>query len=263
VSTWSRRGLTRQPSSIDSSSRPAGSPSGWWLRLEREPDVEVAYSLEDGSSSLLVASTHTNRGETPIDVELVDAIRADATFEFSADEASDLFWAYDKHFGQAYGVVAEGRRVRSATSWQRLLRYAGKDGKVSVRLAPRESYRFTRRVIPGRTLFDVRGLAGRLSGKARKVTRFVENREVRIAQVLIGMACPRDPSMISDQAGRCNSMAQRSVAVFSCDPPLLDMLRHACSHSRHLVAQSFMISPCPFAHSSAQHRHASVQAWWA
>src|SRR5271157_60929 len=102
-----------------------------------------------------------------------------------------------------------------------------------------------------------------LAGKAWNVIRFVENREVRIAQVLIGMACPRDPSMINDQAGRCNSMAQHSVAVFSCEPPLLDMLRHACSHSRHLVAQSFMISPCPFARSSAQQRHASAQAWCA
>jgi len=42
---------------------------------EKEPDVEVAYSLEDGSSSLLVTSTSTNRGDAPIDVELVDEIK--------------------------------------------------------------------------------------------------------------------------------------------------------------------------------------------
>jgi len=131
----------------------------------KEPDVEVAYSLEDGSSSLLVSSTFTNHGGTPIEIELVDAIRADDTFEFSADEAADLFWAYDKHFGQAYGVVAEGRRVLPATSWQRLLRYPDKDGKVSVRLVSGMSFHFARRVIPGRTLFDVKGLAGQISGK--------------------------------------------------------------------------------------------------
>jgi hypothetical protein len=58
-------------------------------------------------------------------------------------------------------------------------------------------------------------------------------------------------------------MAQRWIVVLSCDPPAFDMLRHICSHSRHLVAQSFMISPWPLSHSSAQQRHASAQAWCA
>src|SRR5262249_33011590 len=132
-----------------------------------EPDLELIYSLEDGSNSLLVSSTFTNRSDAPIDVELVDAIRADATFEFAADEPTDLFWAYDKYFGQAYGAFADGRRVLSATARQRLLRYPDKDGKVSVRLVPGESYRFTRRVIPGRNLFDVQGFAARLSDRTK------------------------------------------------------------------------------------------------
>jgi hypothetical protein len=135
---------------------------------EKEPDVEVAYALDDSWSHLLVTTTFTNRRETPVEVELVDGLRADASFEFSPDGTAELFWAYDKHFGQAYGVVAEDRKVLSATSWQRLLRYADKDGKVSVRLAPGESYRLVRRIFPAANLFDLRRIArGIVTGKGQ------------------------------------------------------------------------------------------------
>jgi hypothetical protein len=133
---------------------------------EKEPDVEVAYTLDQTWSYLLVTTTFTNRRDVPVEIEMADAMRADGTFEFSPDGPADLFWAYDKHFGQAYGVLAEGRGVLSATSWQRLLRYPDKDGKVTVRLAPGGSYRLARRIIPGSNLFDVRRDAqGILSGK--------------------------------------------------------------------------------------------------
>ena len=71
-----------------------------------EPDVEVSYALEDGWPYLLVTTVFANRGQTPIDVDLLDSIRADRSFEMSPEDPADLFWAYDRHFGQAYGVVA-------------------------------------------------------------------------------------------------------------------------------------------------------------
>ena len=49
----------------------------------KEPDVEVSYTLEDGWPYVLVTTTFSNRGTAPVDAELVDAIRADRTFESS------------------------------------------------------------------------------------------------------------------------------------------------------------------------------------
>gem|GEM_PF-4534093 len=61
-----------------------------------------------------MTTTFSKRRDSPVDVELVDGVRADGTFEFSPEDTTDLFWAYDKHFGQAYGVAPEGRRVLAA-----------------------------------------------------------------------------------------------------------------------------------------------------
>jgi hypothetical protein len=138
---------------------------------EKEPDVEVCYTLEDGSPFLLVTTTFANRGSAVVDAELLDAIRADRTFENSPDEPTGLFWAYDKHFGQAYGVLAEGHDILGASGRRLQIRYRGRDGKVAVPLAPGQSYRLTRRVIPGASLFDVRHVANQLAGKSDRVVR--------------------------------------------------------------------------------------------
>ena len=132
----------RPPSSIGCSSGRAASRFGWSPRLGRqEPDVEVSYTLEDGWPYVLVTTTFANRGPTPIDVELLDAIRADRSFELSPEEPADLFWAYDKHFGQAYGVVADGHEILGANARQLLLRYHDRERK------GRRPAR-TRRVVP-------------------------------------------------------------------------------------------------------------------
>ena len=46
----------------------------------------------------------SNRSAQRIDLDLLDAFRADGEFEFSPQDPADLYWAYDRHFGQAYGV---------------------------------------------------------------------------------------------------------------------------------------------------------------
>jgi hypothetical protein len=132
---------------------------------EKEPDVEVAYVLEEGWPYLQVTTTFANRGAGVVEAELMDAIRADKTFEHRPDKAAGPFWVYDKHFGQAYGVVADGRDVLGTSARQLLLRYQDRDRKVAARLAPGESYRLTRRVIPGANLFDVQRVAASLAGK--------------------------------------------------------------------------------------------------
>ena len=133
---------------------------------EKEPDIEVSYSLEDGWPYVLVTTDllepRRTRRSTPSwltrSVPIARSSRAPTA-------ATDLFWAYDKHFGQAYGVVAEGHEILGAEARRLLLRYRDRRGKVAVRLAPGESYRLSRRVIPGANLFDVRRVADQLARK--------------------------------------------------------------------------------------------------
>ena len=126
------------------------------LPREKEPDVEVRYILEDGWPELVVDTRFTNNRATPVEFDLVDSFRLDGSFEFSAPGVSDLFWAYDKHFGQAYGLYVDDHTIQSAVSWERQLRYRDHYGKVAVRLEPGQSYRLFRMITPGANLFDVR-----------------------------------------------------------------------------------------------------------
>ncbi len=138
---------------------------------EKEPDVEVAYTLEDGSPSILVTTTFTNRRAPVVDAELLDAIRADRTFEHGPEGPAGLFWAYDKHFGQAYGVFAAGHQILGTTARQLLLRYRNSEGKVAVRLTRGESFRLARHIIPGANLFEVRRVADQIAGKNERVVQ--------------------------------------------------------------------------------------------
>jgi hypothetical protein len=133
--------------------------------LAKAPDVEVCYTLEDGWPYVLVTTTFANRGTTTIDADLLDAIRADHSFEFSPEAPAAWFWAYDKQFGQAYGVVGDAHDIAGINARRLLLRYRNREGKAAIRLAPGESYRLSRWVIPGATLFDVRRIADGLCGK--------------------------------------------------------------------------------------------------
>lgn len=135
---------------------------------EAQPDVEVTYILEDGRPDLRVVTTFVNRSEKTLDVELVDAVRADNTFEQGPEGPADLLWLFDLAFGQAYGVAADGHKILGVAGRQRLLRYQDGAGKVAVSLAPGASYRLERRVIPGADLFAVRRAAETLAGQVPK-----------------------------------------------------------------------------------------------
>jgi hypothetical protein len=144
--------------------------------LEQTPDVEVAYTLRDGWPYVLVTTTFTNRGDKSVDAELLDSLRADGPFERSREGVLDLFWAYDRHFGQAYGVQAEGHQVRSSYARATLLQYQNPEGKVAARLEPGATYRLSRRIIPGADVFQVRSIADRLAGRpARSATLTVRS----------------------------------------------------------------------------------------
>src|SRR5262249_14339863 len=173
---------------------------------EQAPDVELSYSLEDGWPYVLVATTFTNRGAAPVDAELMDAVRADRTFEHGSERPAGLSWFYDHHFGQAYGILAQEHDVLESAGRQTALRYQNRDGKVSVRLAPGESYQLSRRVIPGANLFDVYRTAARLSGKTDRPLQLsvtdTTGRPVPNADVGLAYAGKKHARGRTDAAGR-------------------------------------------------------------
>ena len=145
---------------------------------EDKPAITVRYTLEDGWPYVRVETVYSNPGPEPIEVELTDAVLADAfgigparghddaLFDKALDGKAALFWAYDKWFGQAYGLVCEGHEIESASdSDQRnsTLRYVT-GGHDRVRLQPSESYRLVRRIFPGANLLDVKAIANSLAG---------------------------------------------------------------------------------------------------
>ncbi|WP_165229739.1 CehA/McbA family metallohydrolase [Aquisphaera insulae] len=155
---------------------------------EREPDVEVSYTLEDGWPYVLVRTTYANRGAGPVDVSLVDSIRADHSFESSPEAPADLFWTYDRHFGQAYGVAPRDHLVKGVNARAILLRYQNGEGKVAVRLDPGARYTLERRLIPGGDTFQVRSLAGWPAGRpsrSAKVSVSSKGRPVVGADVIL------------------------------------------------------------------------------
>ncbi len=172
---------------------------------EKTPDIEVSYTLADGWPYVLVATTFSNRGDTPVDADLLDAIRADHSFEFSPEAPNVLFWAYDKHFGQAYGVLAEGHEILGANARRLLLRYRNHDGKAAVRLAPGESYRLIRRVIPGADLFEIEHIAASLTNRESRTVRLAvkdaSGHPIPRADVILSVAGKKKAWGRTDEAG--------------------------------------------------------------
>ena len=75
--------------------------------------IEVRYTLADGWDWIEVETIFTNRASEAIELRPFDQLRAEFTFQksgFGRDTVRDpaLFWAYDRFFGQAYGLDASG-----------------------------------------------------------------------------------------------------------------------------------------------------------
>jgi hypothetical protein len=139
---------------------------------DKRPAVEVTYRLDAGAKSLEVTTKYTNTQAAPLDVELVDDLRADGGKEDmakAANGAADLFWFDDRFWQQAYGFEAEGRRIQSNSDARTsTLKYVDAAENATVTLAPGESVAVVRRIAPGRNLLDVR--AAFAERKARKHT---------------------------------------------------------------------------------------------
>ncbi len=143
---------------------------------EGEPDLELIYTLQDGWDYVLVETRFRNSGEKPVGVELVDAVRADHSFQKVPDGQTELFWVHDNWFNQAYAVVPDAHEIQTHSDARNsTLRYLS-DGKTRITLDPHQSHTLIRRVTPGANLIDVKGTASRIRGNhPRRVTLSVRD----------------------------------------------------------------------------------------
>jgi hypothetical protein len=149
---------------------PESSVTGKTLTLEVEaeaaddrPGMTIRYTLEDDAPYLEVETVYGNRSKQPVSVDLSDSIRADRTFTFGFDPASQCFWADDEWFRQAYGIVAPGYEIKGSGGRGSLVQLI-KDGTNKLTLPPGGSETIARRIFPGRSLLAVRGQASLLAG---------------------------------------------------------------------------------------------------
>ncbi|MGH7140692.1 MAG: CehA/McbA family metallohydrolase, partial [Pirellulales bacterium] len=149
--TSSRRG-----SSVSVICRAASDPG--------EPEAVVQYRLEDGADSLLVTTTYANRTEQPLEVTLVDEMRADVSFEKVPDGTASLFWVYDKWFDQAYGLVAQGATLSLKSDAKNSSIHFSRGDAAAKTLKPDEAVAYERRLFPAANLLEVRAIANRRDG---------------------------------------------------------------------------------------------------
>jgi hypothetical protein len=132
---------------------------------EGHPAVTVTYELADGAPALVVTTVYENSHDQPLEVDLVDALRADRSFAMDTTADRRLFWAYDEWWNQAYGVLAEDHTVRVTGGGRPSLQYEH-DGAARVRLAPGEKHTLVRRLFPAENTLDVMAIAAELKGES-------------------------------------------------------------------------------------------------
>jgi len=136
---------------------------------EQSPRLEVAYTLADGDDFLTITTRMHNDGKAPLTIEPRDLVRADKTFVAGIDAAANCVWWDDEWFGQAYGVVPEGRSV--SENGQSLATRPVRDpirsfaaGKAGVEIPPGGSVQYVRRLFPAVNLPALKAIAARLTG---------------------------------------------------------------------------------------------------
>jgi hypothetical protein len=143
------------------------------------PEVQVVYTLTDGAPVVEVRTTYTNLDDLPVEVEPADRVRVDFNRDAHAvDRApageTSLYWAYDRWFGQAYGVVADKPIwvVHDTSAWREptLLGYGGPPGERRT-VVKGQPLHVERRLIAGRDLLAVKAIADRLAGLPQRPAR--------------------------------------------------------------------------------------------
>ncbi len=129
--------------------------------------VTHAYELRTGEPFLTVTTTLTNPTADRRGTELGDALRAEGpSFGKVADGIVGLVWAYDRWFGQAYGVWGDGLKARVVSDERAtVIRWIGPDEEFPM-LEPGQTVRFTRRIMPAADTFAIRAVEAVLMGRS-------------------------------------------------------------------------------------------------
>ena len=136
---------------------------------DKKSHAEVSYALADGDSSLTIVTRVKNSSDEPLELHLVDGIRADGEFEFGQLPELGLVWAEDRFWGQAYGTVLADRAwlyrpdklKRGESPELRLERLNG-----APPLAAGETREVVRYLIPAANLLDVLALGRDVRGES-------------------------------------------------------------------------------------------------
>ncbi|MEZ6062078.1 MAG: CehA/McbA family metallohydrolase [Planctomycetaceae bacterium] len=131
------------------------------------PSCMVRYSLLPDQPVIEVTSTWKNTTGSDWTLAVEDDLRADGGKEDmpkTPNGTHDLFWFHDIYWGQAYGVRADGYRIRcNSNARETVLDYEAIDGQPAI-MKPGESFEFTRQIIVAKDLVEVLAVNDELSG---------------------------------------------------------------------------------------------------
>ncbi len=133
------------------------------------PEAEVQYTLADDWSYVHIETVYRNHSDKTIEFDLFDEVRADNSFSRVEEGDTNLFWVYDKWWGQAYGVVADGVPMEVGAPDKRGLRlHFHIDDQSKVVLHAGATLRLTRRLFPANSHLHLRQLAKRLAHESQE-----------------------------------------------------------------------------------------------
>lgn len=128
-----------------------------------QPVVSTTYRLGKHDRWLTVETSFSNPHGEPLTISLGDDFRADGGKEDmvrSPNSTTDYFWLHDRYWGQAYGLDAQGRKLQlNSDARTTQIAYVDERGDARLTLAPGQTVVLTRRIYPGRNVWDVHALA--------------------------------------------------------------------------------------------------------
>lgn len=133
------------------------------------PAYETRYHMEPGQPVINITSTWTNTTNTEIVLHPQDDLRIDGRNEDlfrTTPGVEAMFWIEDVHWHQSYGIRAAGFDLKiDGSTRETVLQYRAKDGN-PIKLAPGETWTFTRQIIAAKDLPEVWAIHDELTGAA-------------------------------------------------------------------------------------------------
>jgi len=139
---------------------------------DKRPKCEVTYRMAADQPIVEITSVWTNTTKQDWTLALEDDLRADGGKEdmvMAPNGTHDQIYVHDVFWQQAYGVRAEGYRIRTnSNSRECVLTYESQDKKPVI-MKPGESFTFQRQVIVAKDQPEVLAVADELFGEPRPI----------------------------------------------------------------------------------------------